>query len=98
MIGFRPSIKNVVMEKVVSQQQLVGNNCRTIESLSQVRGFKSSHTGRDNIGGKSCKNNFIQLGLKEAGTFKSSSILIYSHQEQSIYTQNDWREAVVIKR
>ncbi len=41
---------------------------------------------------------FMQLGVNEAGTLKSSSILIYSHQEQSIYAQNEWYNAVVIKQ
>ncbi len=30
---------------------------------------------------------FMQSGLNEADTLKSSLILIYSHQEQGIYTQ-----------
>ncbi len=40
---------------------------------------------------------FVQLGLNEADTLESSSLLIYSHQEQSIYTQNEWHNAMVIK-
>jgi len=32
---------------------------------------------------------FMQLGLNEADTFKSSSILIYLSKEQSIYSQNE---------
>jgi hypothetical protein len=39
----------------------------------------------------------MQLGVNEAGTLKSSTILIYSHQEQSIYAQNEWHDAVVIE-
>ncbi len=31
-------------------------------------------------------DNLIQLGLNEADTIMSSLILIYSYQEQSIYT------------
>jgi hypothetical protein len=38
------------------------------------------------------------LGFNEADTHKSSSILIYSHSEQNIYTQEDCHEAVVIAR
>ncbi len=40
----------------------------------------------------------MQLGLNEADILKSSSILIYSRQEQSIYTQNERHNAVLIKR
>jgi len=36
------------------------------------------------------------LGFNEAD--KSSSILIYSISEQSIYTQSGWHEAMLIKR
>ncbi len=32
---------------------------------------------------------FMQLGLNEADTFKSNSILIYLSKEQSIYSQNE---------
>jgi len=32
---------------------------------------------------------FVQLGLNEANTIKSSSILIYYYTEQSIYTQEE---------
>ncbi len=39
----------------------------------------------------------MQLGLNEAGTLKSSSILIYSHSGQSIYMRSGWQEAVLIK-
>ncbi len=35
--------------------------------------------------------------FNEADTLKSSSILIYSISEQSIYTQNGWHKAVLIK-
>ncbi len=41
---------------------------------------------------------FVQLGLNEADTLESTSILIYSHQKQSIYTQSEWHDAMVIKR
>ncbi len=42
---------------------------------------------------------FCALGfLNEADMFKSSSILIYSHMEQSIYTLSKWHDAVIIKR
>jgi len=37
------------------------------------------------------------LGLNEADALKSSSILIYSHSEQSICTQCDRHDAVLIK-
>ncbi len=40
---------------------------------------------------------FIQLGLNEADTLKSCSILIYYSAEQSTYTQNGWHEAALIK-
>jgi hypothetical protein len=40
---------------------------------------------------------FVQLGLNEADTLKSSSILIYYWSEQCLYTQNDWHDAVVNK-
>jgi hypothetical protein len=36
---------------------------------------------------KNDKNIFVQLGLNEADMLKSSSILIYSHSAQNIYTQ-----------
>ncbi len=39
----------------------------------------------------------MQLGLNEADTPKSNSILIYSRSLQSIYTQSGWHDAVVIK-
>jgi hypothetical protein len=39
----------------------------------------------------------VQLGFNKAGTLKSSSILIYSHSEQSICTQSDRHDAVFIK-
>ncbi len=38
------------------------------------------------------------MGLNEADTVKSSSILIYSHSAQSIYTQSWWQDAVLIKK
>ncbi len=31
-------------------------------------------------------------------THKSSSVLIYSHLEQSVYTQDDWQDAMLIIR
>ncbi len=34
-------------------------------------------------------NSFMQLGLNEADTFESSSVLIYWIETISIYTQND---------
>jgi hypothetical protein len=40
----------------------------------------------------------VPLGLNEADVLKSSSILIYSHQEQSIYAQSEWHDAMLIKR
>jgi hypothetical protein len=39
----------------------------------------------------------IILCLNEAGTFKSTSMLIYSHLEQSICTQDGLQDAVVLK-
>jgi hypothetical protein len=39
----------------------------------------------------------MQLGLNEADTHKSSSILIYYWSEESLYTQSDWQDAMVIK-
>jgi len=39
----------------------------------------------------------VQLGLKEADTLKSSSVLIYTCSAQSICTQSGWHDAVVIK-
>jgi hypothetical protein len=39
----------------------------------------------------------MQLGFNEAGTLKSSSILIYSCSEQSIYTWRDRHDAVLNK-
>jgi len=39
----------------------------------------------------------MQLCLNEADTLESSSILIYSHSEQSIYTQCDGHDAILIK-
>ncbi len=38
---------------------------------------------------KFSKQIFVQLGLNDADTLKSSSILIYSNTEQSIYTQGE---------
>jgi hypothetical protein len=38
------------------------------------------------------------LALNEADTLKSSSILIYSCQAQSFYTQGGLHDAVVIKK
>jgi hypothetical protein len=38
---------------------------------------------------------FLQLGLNEADTIKSSSILIYSNTEQRIYTQIGWLGAML---
>ncbi len=40
---------------------------------------------------------FMQLDLNEADTLKYSSILINSHSEQSIYTQCDRHDAILIK-
>jgi hypothetical protein len=40
---------------------------------------------------------FMQLGLNVADTLKYSSILINSHSEQSINTQCDRHDAVLIK-
>ncbi len=39
----------------------------------------------------------MQLGLSEADTLKSTSILIYSHSEQSIYKWCDRHNVVLIK-
>jgi hypothetical protein len=39
----------------------------------------------------------MQLGLNEVDTLESSSILIYYQPEQSLFTQSDWHEAIVIK-
>jgi hypothetical protein len=39
----------------------------------------------------------VKLGLNEADTLKSSSLLIYSHSENVIYTQCDRYHAVLIK-
>ncbi len=39
----------------------------------------------------------MQLGLNEADTLKSISILIYSHLTQSIYAQSELYDAVLIK-
>jgi hypothetical protein len=39
----------------------------------------------------------MQLGLNEADTLKSTSILIYSSLEQSFYTQHESPETVLIK-
>jgi hypothetical protein len=36
------------------------------------------------------------LGLNEADTLKSSSILIYLFSEQSIYTQSWWHDAKIV--
>ncbi len=40
---------------------------------------------------------FVQLVLNEADTLKFSLILIYLHAVQSIYTQGDRHDAVLIK-
>ncbi len=40
----------------------------------------------------------MPLGLNEANTLKSSSILIYSMSERSIYTHRGWHEAMKIKK
>ncbi len=37
------------------------------------------------------------MGLNEANILKSSSILIYSHSEQSIHTQCDRHDGILIK-
>ncbi len=37
------------------------------------------------------------LGLNEADTLKSSSILIYSRSEHILYTKSDWDDAMLIK-
>jgi hypothetical protein len=42
--------------------------------------------------------SFVQLGLNEADTLKSSSLLLYSISVKSIYTQKGWREAMLIER
>ncbi len=42
-------------------------------------------------------SSFVKLGLNEADTFKSSSVLIYSVKEQSIYTHEVEQDAVLIK-
>jgi hypothetical protein len=39
----------------------------------------------------------MQLGLNEADTLESSSILIYSHLTQSFYTQIKRHDAALIK-
>ncbi len=39
----------------------------------------------------------MQLGLNEADTLKSISILFYSHSTQSIYAQSELYDAVLIK-
>ncbi len=42
--------------------------------------------------------DFVQLGFfNEADTLESSLILLYSFQEQSIYTQKRWQKAILIK-
>jgi hypothetical protein len=46
-------------------------------------------------GGKVILRNWV---LNEADTLNSSLILIYSTKEQSIYTQNVWHDATLIKR
>jgi hypothetical protein len=33
----------------------------------------------------------VQSGLNEADSLKTSSILIYSRSEQSLYSQRDWQ-------
>ena len=38
----------------------------------------------------------LQLSLNEADTPKSSSMLIYSRSEQSLYTQSVWHYAALI--
>ena len=40
---------------------------------------------------------FVQLGLNETDTLESSSVLIYPHSMQSIYTQIGWHDAALIK-
>ncbi len=40
---------------------------------------------------------FAHLGFNEADKLKSGSILIYSHLLQSIYTQGECHDAVLIK-
>ncbi len=39
----------------------------------------------------------MQLGLNEADTLKSSSILLYSHLMQSVQTQSRWHDAALIQ-
>jgi hypothetical protein len=39
----------------------------------------------------------VQLDLNEADKLKSSWILFYSHSAQSIYTQSEWHDAMLIK-
>jgi hypothetical protein len=46
---------------------------------------------------KTLYGSFLQLGLHEAATLGFSSILIYSHSVQSIYTQSRWWDAALIK-
>ncbi len=41
-------------------------------------------------------NFFLHLGLNEADTVKSSSILIYNHTKQDIYTQLKWLDARIV--
>jgi hypothetical protein len=44
-------------------------------------------------------NKFCEIGFyNEADTLESSSVLIYSQKEQSIYTHGDWHDAVYIKK
>ncbi len=43
------------------------------------------------------KSNFAQLGLNKANTLKSSSIQIYSHQQQSINSRGEWHDAMVME-
>ena len=40
------------------------------------------------------KTNWV---FNEAGMLKSSSIMIYSHTDQSIYTQSKCHDAMIIK-
>jgi hypothetical protein len=40
----------------------------------------------------------MQLGLNEADTLNSSSKMIYSTSKQSIYAQNGWHKAMLIKK
>jgi hypothetical protein len=53
--------------------------------------------GQNNSTRTMSKSNFAQLGLNKADTLKSNSILIYSHQEQSIYTRGEWHDAMVME-